>query len=86
VRRFDVILMDVSMPGMDGLEATRRIRAGAGPNARTPIFALTAAATSEGINEALAAGMDAHLTKPISRATLLTALAGVQPAVLTAPA
>ena len=85
-RRFDAILMDVSMPGMDGLEATRRIRAGAGPNARTPIFALTAAASAEGVEEALEAGMDAHLPKPISRAALLAALAGVERPAVTVPA
>ncbi|MFC7475182.1 ATP-binding protein [Dankookia sp. GCM10030260] len=79
-RRFDLILMDVSMPGMDGLEATRRIRAGAGPNARTPILALSAAATGDEVEDALAAGMDSHLAKPIDRAALLAAVRRAAPA------
>jgi CheY-like chemotaxis protein len=65
--RFDVILMDVQMPEMDGLSATRAIRAaeraaGSGP---TPIIAVTANAMPHHVRECLDAGMDAHVSKPI---------------------
>ncbi len=71
---FDVILMDVQMPGIDGLEATRRIRLLSGPRGRVPIVALTAQAFSEQIEECYAAGMDAHLAKPFKQAALLASL------------
>ncbi|ARN81927.1 ATP-binding protein [Methylocystis bryophila] len=76
LRRFDVILMDLFMPKLDGLDATRRIRsaesrAGA---ARTPILALTASASREDAEAALAAGADAVLTKPIELATMEEAI------------
>ncbi|MBK1658831.1 hybrid sensor histidine kinase/response regulator [Paracraurococcus ruber] len=73
-RRFDAIVMDVNMPGMDGLEATRRLRAGSGPNLRTPILALTAGATSDDRQRTQAAGMSLHLTKPVDRLMLLQVL------------
>ncbi|TDH64207.1 response regulator [Dankookia rubra] len=73
-RRFDAILMDVNMPGMDGTEATQRVRMGKGPNARTPIIALTASASREERERVQAAGMTLHLAKPVSRVTLLQAL------------
>ena len=63
------------MPEMDGPDAARLIRAGAGPNRRTPILALTAGTEAADRDRALAAGMDAHLTKPIGEAGLLRALA-----------
>ena len=75
--RFDVILMDVSMPVMDGLEATRRIRAReekAGA-VRTPIIGLTAHAMDRDSAECRAAGMDDYLTKPVRKEALLAALA-----------
>lgn len=64
--RFDAILMDVQMPGVDGLEATRRIREieAAEKRSRTPIIALTAHAFPEDVRRCLAAGMDAYLAKP----------------------
>jgi signal transduction histidine kinase/ActR/RegA family two-component response regulator len=68
---FDLVLMDVHMPGMDGLEATRRIRALEGAGRRVPIIALTADALGDQIEQCLAAGMDGHLTKPLDRAALL---------------
>ncbi|MEM9837558.1 MAG: ATP-binding protein [Pseudomonadota bacterium] len=73
---FDAVLMDLRMPVMDGLEATRRIRAGeAGELAkRTPIIALTANAMREHVVESLDAGADAHVAKPISRSALIAAL------------
>ena len=74
VPRFDVVLMDVMMPGMDGLEATRRIRALPGPVGQVPILAVTASAFAEDIAACRAAGMDAHLAKPIEREALVAAL------------
>ena len=63
---FDMVLMDVQMPVMNGYEATRRIRAGAHPNAKSiPIVAMTANAFAEDVQNALDAGMDGHLSKPI---------------------
>ncbi len=76
-RRFDVVLMDVSMPVMDGVEATKRIRAGAGPNADTPIFAVTAHAMPADIERFVAAGMNDVLVKPLSIARLNELLNGV---------
>ncbi len=76
---FDVVLMDVQMPQMDGLEATRRIRALTGPRGQVPIVALTAHAFSEQIEECKAAGMSSHLSKPFDIGALLavvTAAAG----------
>ena len=71
---FDVVLMDVRMPGMDGLEATRRIRALPGSCARVPIVALTAQAFTEQIELCLLAGMDSHLAKPFTPQALLDAV------------
>lgn len=75
--RFDLVLMDMLMPGVDGLAATRRWRAieAAEGRPRTPIVALTANAFDGDERQSLAAGCDAHLTKPIDRAALLRALA-----------
>jgi PAS domain S-box-containing protein len=74
--RFDLILMDVQMPNMDGLTAARRIRAAAPAGAqRTPIVAMTANVMPEQIALCRAAGMDDHLAKPIAAARLLETLA-----------
>jgi hypothetical protein len=75
-RRYDAILMDVQMPSIDGLEATRAIRAGSGPNKGTLIVALTANAFTEDRNECLRVGMDRFLTKPADASDLAAALAG----------
>ena len=61
----DLVLMDLDMPNMDGLEATRRVRALVGPRAATPIYALTGKAFAEDIARTQAAGMDGHLAKPV---------------------
>jgi CheY-like chemotaxis protein len=73
---YDCILMDVNMPGMDGLEATRRIRAAEAESgaAHTPIVALTANAFGEDREACLAAGMDDFLVKPLDREKLADVL------------
>ena len=74
-RRFDLILMDVQMPEMDGLEATRQIRLNeAGTRHRTPIVAMTAHAMAGDRNRCLAGGMDDYLTKPMQREELFRVL------------
>ncbi len=72
--RFDVIITDISMPRMDGLEATRQIRSGGGPSAQARIIALTAHALPEEMDRFRDAGMDACLTKPVARNTILNYL------------
>ena len=68
---YDMILMDVQMPVMDGLEATRRIRNGENPLGRIiPILAMTANAFLEDIQKSKEAGMDEHLSKPVDIAAL----------------
>ena len=73
--KFDLILMDMQMPVMDGYEATRIIRADkTNPNHRVPIIALTASALLDDRRKALAAGMDEHLTKPFTPDQLKAAI------------
>ena len=69
---YDLILMDINMPGMDGLEATRRIRALPGPQARVPIVALTADVMTHHQATYHAAGMTGFVPKPFSPSQLLT--------------
>lgn len=73
---YDLVLMDIQVPVMDGYQATAIIRTWEveGQRARTPIVALTANAFREEVEKSLLAGCDAHLTKPIKKQTLLTAL------------
>jgi PAS domain S-box-containing protein len=71
---YDLILMDVHMPVMDGLDATRAIRALGGAIGRTPIIALTANVQPEQVQRCLEAGMDGHVGKPIQLSALLGAL------------
>ena len=76
--RFDVVLMDVQMPGMDGWEATAAIRAHADPGVRRlPVIAMTARATEADRARSLEGGMDAFLTKPLQLADLEAALAAI---------
>jgi PAS domain S-box-containing protein len=71
---YDVILMDVRMPDLDGLDATRRIRSLAGARGRVPIVALTAQAFADQVAACRLAGMDVHLGKPFTRKSLEDAL------------
>ncbi len=73
---FDLILMDINMPVMDGMEATRRIRAREAQqgHARTPIVAVTANAMSHHIAEQLNCGMDAHVPIPIEACLLMSGI------------
>ncbi len=72
---YDAILMDVQMPVMNGYDATRQIRSSARPDAaRIPIIAMTANAFAEDVKEALEAGMDAHVAKPIDPQQLCATL------------
>lgn len=74
--RYDLVLMDVQMPLMDGLQATSAIRQWERAHHRipTPILALTAHALEEDVKKSLDAGCTAHLTKPIKKQTLLRAI------------
>jgi signal transduction histidine kinase/CheY-like chemotaxis protein len=72
--RFDLVLMDCHMPEIDGYEVTRRVRQSTGPNARTPIVALSASAFEEDQQRALEAGMNAFAPKPIELNGLRTVL------------
>lgn len=91
-RQFDLVLMDLQMPIMDGLEATRQIRALPGPAARVPIYGVTASAEASTRRECVIHGMTGVMTKPIRRAALLDTvetclarLAGGSPSVRVEP-
>ena len=71
---FDVIFMDVRMPELDGRETTRRLRSGGGPNASTPVVAVTADTSPEDIAACQAAGMAYFVSKPLTPPALLGAL------------
>ena len=71
---FDLILMDIQMPEMDGYEATRELRRREGSRRHTPVVALTAHALRSDRQRCLEAGMDAHLAKPVSIETLRNVL------------
>jgi CheY-like chemotaxis protein len=76
---YDVVLMDVQMPELDGLDATRRICALEAPGGRPRIVAMTANAMQGDREMCLAAGMDDYLTKPIRVELLVHALEQVSP-------
>lgn len=78
-KHFDLVLMDVQMPGMDGLEATRAIRKGrAGDeNSQVPIIAMTAYASAEDEQACYTAGMDAYLSKPLNVEKFLDTVTGM---------
>jgi two-component system, sensor histidine kinase and response regulator len=80
-RSVDLVLMDVQMPVMDGLEATRRIRAEVSGGGRIPIVGLTASALKEQVEACRAAGMDDVIAKPIERDRLETVLERYAPAI-----
>ena len=75
---FDLVLMDVHMPGIDGLEAARRIRTAETDGHRTPIVALTASAFAEDREACMAAGMDGFLVKPLDRERIASVLASLR--------
>ncbi len=74
-RNYDAVLMDVQMPELDGVAATRRIRKLKGPKAKIPIIAMTANAMAGAREEYLSAGMDEYVSKPIDTELLLQRLA-----------
>ena len=76
-RPYDLVLMDVMMPEMDGIEATRRIRALPPPLGRLPVLGLTAHVAPEDHAEFQAAGMDGVVTKPVTAKALADAIASV---------
>ncbi len=76
--QYDAILMDVQMPIMNGYEATKAIRASSHPQAKTiPIIAMTANAFVDDVKEAISAGMDAHIAKPVDMTRLESVLKDV---------
>jgi len=81
-KTFDLVFMDVEMPDIDGLEATRRLRDGqAGPlNRHVPVYAMTAHVLSGAKDRCLNAGMNGYLAKPLDFKDLDTLLAGTTPA------
>jgi CheY-like chemotaxis protein len=73
--RYDLVLMDIHMPDLDGLAAARRIRALGGEAARVPIVALTAHAMRDDLDACLRAGMNDHLAKPLEQRELARVIA-----------
>lgn len=70
-KRYDLILMDIGLPGIDGAEAARRIRISGAPSAQSPIIALTADDDGRIRKACKEVGMNDYLTKPLSPATML---------------
>jgi len=73
----DVVLIDITLTGMDGFEATRRIRALPGAAATMPVIGISGRAGAGDANTAIAAGMNAYLTKPVSPRVLADTLASL---------
>ncbi len=82
---YDLVLMDLMMPGMSGYEAARGLRALPGPAGQAPIYALTANMGEEERARCLAAGMQGMLTKPVPPAAMREVLLGAVPATIAAP-
>jgi two-component system, sensor histidine kinase len=74
-----VVLMDVTLPGIDGLEATRRIRALTDPASRTPVVGISGRGGAGDEEAARAAGMNSYLRKPVSPSALSEVVAAVLP-------
>ncbi len=86
-RRYDLVLMDVELPGLDGIAATRALRAlDAAGSPRTPVIALTGSTQARTRSECLAAGMDGFVVKPVEPRTLLATIAPFLPAAARARA
>lgn len=83
-RRYDLLLVDISMPGKDGLETLHEIRAQQGPSSSAPAIAITAHAREEDMERFVATGFDRFLAKPISMAQLEKALGSALPVSATA--
>jgi signal transduction histidine kinase/ActR/RegA family two-component response regulator len=75
---YDLVLMDMQMPEMDGIEATRQLRAAPAPVREVPIIALTANAFEADVQACLQAGMNGYVSKPVNRRKLEDAIASVQ--------
>ncbi len=78
-RGYDMVLMDVTLPGIDGREATRRIRALPGAAGRTPVIGISGRTEAGDDEAARAAGMDGYLRKPVSPSSLRETMAAVMP-------
>ena len=74
IKAFDLVLMDMQMPVMDGLEATRQLRASGGPNAALPVLALTANVMEVHRKACSDAGMTGHISKPIDARLLIASI------------
>lgn len=73
-KKFDVILMDLSMPKMNGLDATMALRSTSNPNQKTPIIAVTADVSQKAIHDCTKAGMNGYVSKPINSTLLYKAI------------
>lgn len=72
--KYDVVLMDIQMPEMDGFEATKKIREMDAIKSATPIMAMTANVTPEEVSKCFESGMDAYISKPFETQDLLNKL------------
>ncbi len=77
INEYDLVLMDVNMPEMDGYETTMQIRQLPAPKGNVKIMAMTASATKQGLQQCLVAGMNDHITKPFKPEDLLAKIAGL---------